>query len=660
MTLSSRSGATALFCIALLAPVGATAETFDFDGPAPRIVNGLNTQNFPTTGALLYGGNPATATTNCTGTLIGCETFLTAAHCIEDDLDPGNYTVFFQHGGMHSVTSIAFPNTYVFPEDDVAVLKLGSQVTGIKPTPIDTVGGHALGTTGTIVGFGRSGGGNFDYGIKRFGEVSIATCQFGVSNTKSICWDFESPLGPAGDDSNTCNADSGGPLFIDAGSGPVVAGITSGGNSNNCLPYDNSFDTRVSNYVAFIQTEGGADLNNTTCGAIPQVDDPDVEVFAFEGTLNGSNPQDLQTFPVDAGSLLLRVTMNGLDDGLSDFDIYVRAGAPPTTSVYDCAQTGSNQFASCELNNPSGGDWWVLVDRSRGAGTYQLTATSFGTFCSDPGNDGLSCDDENVCTTGETCQAGACVGSAVPDGTGCDDGNACTFSDSCQAGMCAGQSTCGDGVIQSSCEQCDDGGAVSGDGCDASCAVESCYVCDSEPSVCGPPTGCAAAGRSVLVVKDVADNDRDKMVWKWLKGTSSSAEFGDPLLGQGFDLCLWEDGDLIGSAGVTPGGQCDGRPCWRALGPMFSPKGYRFKDKGSNAEGVFQVLMKSGSGRAKVLWKGRGSNLILPGAANGSQYIGGSELTVRSMRDDGGACWESSFDATDFKVNQTEKLKAVR
>ena len=304
--------------------------------------------------------------------------------------------------------------------------------------------------------------------------------------------------------------------------------------------------------------------------------------------------------------------------------------------------------------------WYALIDRDSGLGTYQVTATSFGTFCSDPANDGLPCDDESSCTSGEICQGGACVGTAVPDGTGCDDGNACSVLDSCQSGVCVGQSTCGDGVIHSTCEQCDDGGTASGDGCDSSCAVESCYVCDSEPSVCGAPTGCATAGRGVLVIKDSVNDDRDKIVWKWLKGSTAASAFGDPSSADGFELCLWEEDTLIGSAGVAAGGQCDGRPCWRALGPMIAPTGYKFKAKSSNADGVFQVLMKSGSGRGKILWKGRGSKLSLPGSASAAQYVDGAALTVQALRDDRGACWESEFDAGAFKVNAVDRLKAVQ
>src|SRR4029079_10396789 len=74
--------------------------------------------------------------------------------------------------------------------------------------------------------------------------------------------------------------------------------------------------------------------------------------------------------------------------------------------------------------------------------------------------DGTHGNDGNACTTGETCQSGLCVGgSAVtcpsdqchasgtcdptigcpppkPDGTACDDANVCTQTETCEAGTC--------------------------------------------------------------------------------------------------------------------------------------------------------------------------------------------------------------------------------
>lgn len=56
-----------------------------------------------------------------------------------------------------------------------------------------------------------------------------------------------------------------------------------------------------------------------------------------------------------------------------------------------------------------------------------------------PGNNGGACDDNNACTTGETCSNGACSGGApANNGGACDDQDPCTVSDTCANGTCAG------------------------------------------------------------------------------------------------------------------------------------------------------------------------------------------------------------------------------
>ena len=80
-----------------------------------------------------------------------------------------------------------------------------------------------------------------------------------------------------------------------------------------------------------------------------------------------------------------------------------------------------------------------------------------------PGNDGISCDDGNVCTASSTCNHGVCSGPITLNcsdgnpctndtcnkvtgcghtpkqpGAGCDDGNVCTYLSTCQGGVCQG------------------------------------------------------------------------------------------------------------------------------------------------------------------------------------------------------------------------------
>jgi hypothetical protein len=354
-----------------------------------RIVNGVLTNDFPTTGSLLMGNNPESADQWCTGTLIGCETFLTAAHCIcdgtgascasgqPDEPDPNDYLVFLQHGGFFTVSSVALRSDYDFPVADIAVLKLGSPVDGISPSEINTNSSPAASSSGTIVGFGRTGDPNFDFGIKQRGSVSTVACSGGISNTTSLCWSFTAPIGPPGDDSNSCNGDSGGPLLIDLGAGDVIAGVTSGGTSASCNEPDLAYDANVFHYRAWVEGEGGADLANTSCGGRAQVESADVDVHGFDGTLSAGKPTGTHSFTVDPGAEHLIVTMNGSEETSNDFDLYVKFGAPPTTIDFDCRVFGSKSWGSCEFPTPLAGTWHVLANRFNGTGTYQVTGTVF-------------------------------------------------------------------------------------------------------------------------------------------------------------------------------------------------------------------------------------------------------------------------------------------
>ena len=434
-----------------------------------RIVNGLLSHEHYTTGMLVDSANINGAALICTGTMIGCDTFLTAAHCVENSTNPNNYGVFLQHAGVLAVSSVAIHPNYNFPVADVAVLKLSTPVTGIAPTAINTTQSPAFGTTGLIAGYGRTSGSNDESGLKHYGNVSTANCSSaGESNTTSVCWNFSNPLGGSGTNSNTCNGDSGGPLFIDFGSGPVVAGVTSGGGSQDCMPNDASFDTNVYNYRNWIQQQAGSDINNTSCGSLPQLGESNADVFGASGILNSSNREASHTFQVSPGTSELRVSMNAIDDfGASNYDLYVRAGTPATTSNFDCKSDGNGQLGFCDFSNPQDGTWYLLVDRRSGSGTYQVTAATFGGAC----QDGDPCDDGNSCTSGDTCSSGACGGTPVANGTSCNDGNSCTQPDTCQAGVCSGGGpTCGDGIVQS-CEVCDDGNSINGDGCENDCTL---------------------------------------------------------------------------------------------------------------------------------------------------------------------------------------------
>lgn len=72
-------------------------------------------------------------------------------------------------------------------------------------------------------------------------------------------------------------------------------------------------------------------------------------------------------------------------------------------------------------------------------------------LCTACGPDGTPCNDGNACTTNDTCNSGACIGTPAT-GTSCSDGNACTQSDTCQNGTCVGSNP----VICTPSDQCHD------------------------------------------------------------------------------------------------------------------------------------------------------------------------------------------------------------
>lgn len=615
MSVAVRVAAALLVSLGLAA--GAGAE--NLPGPQPRIVNGVLTSNYPSVGALLRGLSSDSASTWCSGTMIGCSTFLTAAHCVENR-SASDFFVFLPQAGMFSVASFQMHPTFDFPAGDVAVVKLGAPITGVAPSRIETGAAPSPGSTGTIVGFGRSGDPFYDYGLKRVGTVATATCSglpSPANGTTSVCWDYTSPIGPAGTDSNTCNADSGGPLFVDQGSGPRIAGVTSGGTASSCQPTDHSYDASVFNYRTFIADQAGSDLSNTTCGDGPQVGQAGTTTTAFSGTVSGAVPNATHAFSVPNGTTRLLVAMNAVDDGASDFDLYVKAGSPPSEDVYDCTRRGPNQFGVCEFDAPAGGTWHVLVHRYAGSGTYQLTVTQFATACTSPGSDGAPCDDGNVCTSGDQCQSGVCGGSALANGTPCSDGNTCTSPDSCQGGTCT-STPVANGT------PCDDGNPCSRpDTCTAgTCGgVSPALTCKGAPSE-----------KALLMIDNRTPDTKDKLAWTWKKGAITTAsDIGDPTTTTAYTLCLYDNVGGVPQRRLMQTIPPSSR--WKA----FS-RGYRYRDTTLSAGGLQSIVLTQGAaGKASVQVRGKGQPLDLPGLPLSKQ----PNVTIQLLN--ANACWSSTF-----------------
>jgi hypothetical protein len=270
---------------------------------------------------------------------------------------------------------------------DIALLTLDRSVEGIAPIPLNRVTSPIGGSVGEIVGFGRTGGDNEDYGIKREGPVITAACRNEVANNKLLCWNFSAKIMKDNKGvkhvraSNTCNGDSGSGLLMWEREGQrsvqKIVGTTVAGLNDNCLEGDHSYDTDVFAHLGWIEDVGERHLTENACGTVEQLD-VDRHVLADLVLLSEGLPEKTYTIDVASGLLSLRVSMNGEDDdrGNNDFDLFVIRGDQPDTKKAVCSEVGPGQFAFCEIARPEPGSWTILIRRKKGQGLAQVTVTN--------------------------------------------------------------------------------------------------------------------------------------------------------------------------------------------------------------------------------------------------------------------------------------------
>jgi hypothetical protein len=548
-----------------------------FEGGA-HVVNGVMTPLYPAVGVLLAGSDPDRAGAWCTGTLIGCRTFLTAAHCVcpengkacqsESAADPADYLVFFQHAGFHRLASIEVHPDYVFPTADLAVITLAAPVTGVAPLPINTAGAPEEGERGIIVGFGRSGGDRFDYGLKRSGAVSITRPSGGASGL--IWWFFKAPMGEPGSSSNTCNGDSGGPLLLPSSDGLVVAGVTSGGHAPDCLVDDSSFDIDVSSYAEWISSRIAPAIDGSPCGGLQPVGEAQTAAFSVAGELNELHPLEQHEVSVPMGSTILRIGLNAIGDGESDFNLHARPKAADPVAAAACRLDGPGQYGFCELSAPVAGPWEVHVERVAGAGPYQVTVTTFAT------------------------------GNPVGEESPCGGGGPCTPDDP---------------WFQDACPETAGRNSVL-------CPYQRPPTC---PTVPDPRCMISPAqARTSLAWRQRGDGGT--LTWRWSGRAPGNTRF-DPTADGAYFLCVYEQGvdwHLLLDAAIPTGAG------WR--GP---PRGFKYH-RGQTGGGVTRARLRSGRhGRAGILIEMSDVRVGEPLALD--EQSGG--ITVQFHHDAG--CWES-------------------
>lgn len=172
--------------------------------------------------------------------------------------------------------------------------------------------------------------------------------------------------------------------------------------------------------------------------------------------------------------------------------------------------------------------------------------------------------------------------------------------------------------------------------------VPPCLTCPATPlSSCRQP---APTKAKLLIKNDPSDDDKDKIIWKWLKGDETlKTAFGNP---DAFDsiLCVYTGTaeDLIVETSIPGEGACPS--CWTENTP-----GFKYKVPGG---GIEKVLLKSGdAGKAKIVLKGKGGALPdLPAVP--------ITVPVRvQLSNSEGECWDATYSTATKNENNLFKAK---
>lgn len=257
---------------------------------------------------------------------------------------------------------------------------------------------------------------------------------------------------------------------------------------------------------------------------------------------------------------------------------------------------------------------------------------------------GEQCDDGNQ-TAGDGCDPNCtptgCGNGWVSAGEQCDDGNGIDLD--CCSNACAAapaSTSCDDGDVCNGVATCDGSG---------SCVAGSALSCDdSDPCTldsCDPVSGCASASvfalqcaESARALLKIDERSTAKAIWKWAAPGGDISDFGDPAVADDFAFCLRDWSAAAPSATVAM--RIDAGAGWQS-----NSSGFRYNDSDGSPHGVQRVTLKSKGSKTKIVLKGSGPLLPLPGPVAPDSYFElDPELETRLVTDSGN-CWSADFNA---------------
>ncbi len=148
-------------------------------------------------------------------------------------------------------------------------------------------------------------------------------------------------------------------LYVRAGAEPDEANYDcrpyKNGNVEACViadPTPGTYHIGIRAYSAF----SGVTLTTTVVGGAPS--EPDYGFLELTDLADSQGGEQRFTLEVPEGATDLEFVMSG---GTGDADLYVRAGAEPTTSTYDCRPYKAGNEETCTVPNPQAGTYHIMI-----------------------------------------------------------------------------------------------------------------------------------------------------------------------------------------------------------------------------------------------------------------------------------------------------------
>ena len=190
-------------------------------------------------------------------------------------------------------------------------------------------------------------------------EKGVAKTNLSGSTGSNTFYTFTVPAGATNLTFNMSGGSGDADIYVKFGSAPTSSSYDcrpyKGGNTESCsfaAPQAGTYHVMLNGYSAYSGVSLVADYTAGSGGG-------STGGSSTLNNLTASTGNWLHyTVTVPAGMSSLNVTMSG---GTGDADLYVRRGARPTTSSYDCRPYKNGNNETCSFTNPQAATWYISL-----------------------------------------------------------------------------------------------------------------------------------------------------------------------------------------------------------------------------------------------------------------------------------------------------------